>query len=351
MNLSWLLRVGIAALFLLSASAKLYPGPTTALATFEAKQLLPMGLPEAIAPYLSRLLIIIELWMGVALLQSNYLKRLVVPAAFALLFLFSAHLSYELAVLGGGDENCGCFGQLIPMTPLQALLKNIVAMGLLGWLLKRLKQDAEDQSISALLLSFTTLGMFIFAAAPVQFASPDAAEHRATAAATSSSPGGPAPEAGAHPPGDPEGPTPVVSKFSGFPQYIPREFQIDRDKKILCLLAPSCDHCRDAIQTLTRMRDEVPGFPPLHIVFMDEAAEEIPEVFELAGREYPYRVASVVDFWKIIDFSRDTPGVVYLWNGHVRYFADGIGDNAFDADALKASLMEPASSTGLSPSP
>ncbi len=343
MALSWLLRIVIAALFLLSAVAKLYPGPTTALATFEAKQLLPMGFSEAVAPYLSRLLIITELSVGVALLLSHYLKRLVVPIAAALLFVFSLHLSYGLASLDGGGENCGCFGQLIPMTPLQALIKNITAMGILFWLFKRLKPDPEDQRISPHLLVFTTLGMVIFAAAPVQLASPNAGRHNSTAVhpvPPELAAAGEDLETSTGSPQPPHGPTSVVSAFSAFPQYIPQDFQIDRDRKLLCLFAPGCDHCRDAIKTLTRMREESPGLPPLHIVFMDEATEEIPAFFKQAGHTYSYRVAPVVDFWKMIDFSRDTPGVAYLWNGNIRYFADGTGDNAFNAEDLKASLTQ-----------
>ena len=349
MSLSWLLRIVIAALFLLSAVAKLYPGPTTALATFEAKQLLPMGFSEGVAPYLSRLLIITELSVGVALLRPHYLKRLVVPIAAAILFVFSLHLSYGLASLDGLGENCGCFGQLIPMTPLQALIKNITAMGLLFWLFKRLTPDPENQRLSPHLLIFTTLGMVIFAAAPVQLASPSAGQHNSTAVhtvppssrlLTPELAAGQDLETSTRSPQPPHGPTSVVSAFSAFPQYIPEDFQIDHDRKLLCLFAPGCDHCRDAIKTLTRMREESPEFPPLHIVFMDEATEEIPVFFEQAGHTYSYRVAPVADFWKMIDFSRDTPGVVYLWNGNIRYFADGTGDNAFNEEDLKASLTQ-----------
>ena len=86
------------------------------------------------------------------------------------------------------------------------------------------------------------------------------------------------------------------------------------------------------------MRVKDSNFPPVHIVFMDEGPELIPEFFEKAGRTYSYSVASVADFWKIIDFSRDTPGVVYLWNGNVRYFSDGINEKAFDKAKFKKEL-------------
>ena len=354
--LPWIIRAVVAALFVLSAIAKLYPGPTTALATFEAKQLIPMGFSELLAPYVSRFLIIAEFSIGVALLQSHFLKRFVLPAATLLLAVFSAHLAYDVLANGASGGNCGCFGQLIPMTPLQALLKNIIAMGMLGGLFKLLKKDPPGQQFLFNALIFTTIGMVVFAAAPVQFTSRAASVHNAGAIHSDfSSPqkfnppehstpttAGPtaetkSPEAKTK---TPRGPEAVVSTFSAFPQYVPEEVQIDKGKKILCLFAPGCDHCSEALKKLTAMRNEIDGFPPVHIVFMDEEPEKIPGVFEFAGRTYSYRVAPVAEFWKIIDFSRDTPGVVYLWNGNIRYFADGIDDNAFDEKSLKAALIE-----------
>ena len=38
--------------------------------------------------------------------------------------IFSIHLSTKLLEPG----NCGCFGDLIPMTPLKALVKNIITL-------------------------------------------------------------------------------------------------------------------------------------------------------------------------------------------------------------------------------
>ena len=45
-NISWILRIIISALFLLSAVAKLYPSPYFAISTFEVKQLYPLGFSE-----------------------------------------------------------------------------------------------------------------------------------------------------------------------------------------------------------------------------------------------------------------------------------------------------------------
>ena len=78
--LTWSLRIIVAALFIVSALAKLSKGhlldsPYFAISTFEVKQLYPMGFSEGFAPYFSRILIGIELALGLLLLQNNWLRK------------------------------------------------------------------------------------------------------------------------------------------------------------------------------------------------------------------------------------------------------------------------------------
>ena len=70
-----LIQILIAFLFIISAIAKLYPSPYFAISTFEVKQLYPLGFSETVAPWFSRILIGIELALGVLILQNNYLKK------------------------------------------------------------------------------------------------------------------------------------------------------------------------------------------------------------------------------------------------------------------------------------
>ena len=79
-NISWILRLIISALFILSAVAKLYPSPYFAISTFEVKQLYPLGFSENFAPYFSRILIGIEFALGIAILLKDYLKKITIPA-------------------------------------------------------------------------------------------------------------------------------------------------------------------------------------------------------------------------------------------------------------------------------
>ena len=118
-QLVFALRLLISALFFLSAFAKLYPTPMYGITKiFEQGQLIPMGFSESLAPYFSRLIISVEFFFAITILFNNYLKKIVVPFAFIMIAIFSIHLTTQIF---GNAENCGCFGELIPMTPLEAL--------------------------------------------------------------------------------------------------------------------------------------------------------------------------------------------------------------------------------------
>lgn len=367
--LPWTIRIIIAILFLFSAVAKLYPSMLTALGTFEAKQLMPMGFSENWAPYFSRFLIGAEFAIGAAILQPHFLKRFVVPVAVLLLVVFCGQLTYDIYMNGPNAGNCGCFGTLMPMTPLEALIKNIIAIGLLAYLFTLLPSDGANQRFANLMVIFLAFSLFLFAFAPIQLSKVSSTGQSQLPVNTDFPNTDVVPGMDMKPdpaiinPGkkdskikiddpkkvDPEkakepekvsGPTKVTSRFSAFTNYIPNEVNIDEGKKILCLFAPGCEHCRETAKQLTEMRSQIKDFPPIHIVFMDEEPEVIPDFFKFAGRTYSYRVAPVVDFWKIIEYSRDTPGVVYLWNGNIRYFSDGINEKAFDKKKFKEELMK-----------
>ena len=147
--LPWTIRITVSFLFLLSAVAKLYPSPYFALATFEVQQLYPMGFSEDLAAYFSRTLIGVELALGILLLLPFYLKRIVIPATALMLLIFIIHLTIEILTVGN-KGNCGCFGSLMPMTPLQAVIKNIISIGLLAVLYKMYKAEDKKQFLPML---------------------------------------------------------------------------------------------------------------------------------------------------------------------------------------------------------
>ena len=346
-NIAWGIRYVIAFLFLLSAVAKLYPSPYFAISTFEVKQLYPMGFSEGFAPYFSRILIGIEFALGLLILQKNFLRTAVIPSTILLLAVFTTHLTIVTFVSGGNSGNCGCFGSLLPMTPIEAIIKNAVAMGLLVWLFIILPKTGEKTH------NFWVLTTVIFAAilamfmiAPIQpienqftvsepevtvvdSLSPESGhvfDTTTTVAVTAKDTVKKVVEVNGKETAKTE-PTEPSKKKSGYAHYFSH---IDKGRKTLCFFVPGCDHCRVAAKELTELRKTNTNFPEISVIFMNEEADLIPDFFKEAGAEYPYKIIEVIPFWKVLGSGKDTPGVKYLWNGNEYKYYWGITDNKFD---------------------
>lgn len=342
----------MAFMFLLSAVAKLYPSPNLALPTFEVKQLIPMGFSETSAAYFSRILIGCELALGILLLQKNYFKRLVIPMSFLMLLVFSIHLSYEIST-SGNSGNCGCFGALLPMTPVQALIKNIIGMGLLAVLYRKTSKENDRLNFSFLAaITFASI-LGVFLVGPMQRkSSADTAEELMqemkmtepeTSSKTIESDKNEKPETPTADPKDQGGKTEKVSEEKPVPDepkakrsgFASQFGDIDKGRKILCFFAPGCDHCKETAKALTEMASKDPNFPEIKIIFMDEETELIPDFFAFAGRKYQFKILDVASFWTVLGGTKDTPGVFYLWNGNSVKEYDGINERAFKKEEFK----------------
>jgi hypothetical protein len=74
---------------------------------------------------------------------------------------------------------------------------------------------------------------------------------------------------------------------------------------------------------------------------MDEEADKIPEFFEYAGAKYPYKIIDIASFWKLLGNDKDTPGVLYLWNGNIIKDWNGINEKKFVGSELKKIVAKP----------
>ena len=357
--ISWTLRIVVSALFIVSALAKLSKGhlldsPYFAISTFEVKQLYPLGFSESFAPYFSRTLIGIEMALGLLLLQNNWLRKFVVPVTTLLLMVFIGHLSFVTFLSGGNTGNCGCFGELLPMTPIQAIMKNIVAVGLLAWLFYLLPKNAKDGNFWILTTVTLASILAMFMLAPIQpaenkFSVTEPAETVSDTVAVDTTQVKPEKAVITK---DSVKKTdeikaeikPVVDepkqKKSGYTQYFK---DIDTGRRTLCFFVPGCDHCRLAAKELTELRKTNKNFPEISIVFMNEEADLIPDFFKEAGAEYPYKIIEIIPFWKVLGSGKDTPGVKYLWNGNEMKYYWGITDNKFNPDDYQKLINKPYS--------
>ena len=348
-TISWIIRVIISALFIVSAFAKLYPSPYFAISTFEVKQLYPLGFSEGFAPYFSRILIGIEFALGIAILINHHIKKITIPATILLLVVFIVQLAYE-TFFSGNSGNCGCFGELIPMTPVEAIIKNIIAVGLLVWLLKLLPSDGKSNIW--VLFTIVLLGILsLFMLAPMQsktkqidnsfFNEDDVLGTEIDTTLSTVIPTFEKLIEAENSKTEAEAlkeevkidePKPVKSNYTSYFK------NIDKDKKILCFFAPGCDHCQETAKELHQMKLKDPSFPNVYIIFMDEEVDKIPEFFKIAGTKYPFQVIDIISFWTVLGNNRDTPGVKYLWNGNEIKFYDGINENKFNGSELKKTI-------------
>mgnify|MGYP006084331935 FL=1 len=315
----WLIRIVVSLLFLVSAYAKVYHEPSAyfSITTFEAKQLVPLGFSSEISSYLSRILIALEFSIGILILLPFYLKRIVVPLTVFVLAAFSIHLALQI-YLTGNSGNCGCFGTLLPMTPLEAILKNIFAIGLLV-ILNRLIPNDRSKKIEIFygFLVYLLFVIGIMVLIPIKSSDNVSFEFNQTQDLQDSIN---------------KGPLQMKSEFS---QTLPFA---DNGRVILCFFAPGCDHCRAAVRSIDSLSKLVENFPKVEIIFMEEEVEKIPEFFEYAGSEYHYIVLDISTFYDVLTWERDTPGIFYMWNGNILKEFNGTNEKSYNSEELRKSL-------------
>ena len=302
-NLTLIARILISALFLLSAVAKLYPTPLYGITkVFEEGQLIPMGFSSDFAPFLSRLIIGFEFFIAFAILQTHYIKKLVVPSTILLVSVFCVDLAID--IFGGVDDNCGCFGQLIPMTPIEAFIKNIFTILILLYIYRNVS-DKENSNFLLLFNGYLIIAVLMFSLLPI---------------ATNSS----------------------SKQVSSFSSYVDADFDINNGKKVLCFFDAGCEHCMDAAKSLTELASNTQSFPDVHIIFSDTEAEKIPEFLNNSGSNFSYQVMpfynpddEINSYLEVLGFEYENPVVIYYNNGNQMRFYDGTGSNEYDPNDFK----------------
>lgn len=346
-HLPLIVRILVSALFLLSAVAKSFP-----IWAFE-KQLVDLGIIDwCYAPHLARLIIALETAIAIAILQKHYLKTFVIPVTIILLIGFCAHLCIQMVEHGAMNGNCGCFGQLIPMTPLEAFIKNVITILMLVYLYRNVenKPKGENKFVVILFIYFLSafLMFFFFPFCPCsktktpEIIVPQIISDTTTtdslkidSAAVKDTSKGKGIEIVKQKDSVKKievdlGPTKTVSKFAIYNNFSGKSVNLDEGKKIVCLFVPGCDHCRDAAKELAILKKKY-NLPPIYILFMDEETFKIPEFFTETKSNFPYFVMSDIPaFFKLLGNKATTPGINYLWNGNIIKAYQGIEDQKFN---------------------
>jgi hypothetical protein len=111
-------------IFIFSAYTKIYP-----IEPFEYTFVDLHLSTWLMAPFVARLLIGFEFLIGALLILNIALKRFTYKIGVITLLVFCVYLILQL-IISGNKGNCGCFGTTIYMSPLNALLKNVLMLAL-----------------------------------------------------------------------------------------------------------------------------------------------------------------------------------------------------------------------------
>ncbi len=246
--------------FLFSAAAKLWDINTFRWALIDA------GIEDnRLAAWGARIFAGGEAVIGILLLLRIAARRIALPAAAALLLIFSVYLG-KMLLESGNAGDCGCFGDWLPMAPGPALLKNaflLLAIGLLfrirGW-----REWSRSRALAGgLLILGTALPLFML------------------------------------PPVNDKGEQLELQKLTAAPAGLLQ------GRKVIAFMSLGCPHCREAARRFGIMMQHNPALPVTLILsgteaeaadfFAESKAGHVPHLFEpspdvfvaLAGRYVP----------------------------------------------------------------
>lgn len=247
-----------------------------------------LHLSQTLSAIAARFFIGLEASLGLLLALNIFgYKRWVLKSSLALLLIFSVHLVY-LLITQGNDVNCGCMGNIAPMSPGISLLKNAAMIaGLLALLrLYRTKEDALPHDGPVLHIAGFALTAIIIAVPFFVF---------------------PAKKQLVMP----------LSKLYTTSRSEHPVAELRKGKHILCFMSLSCEHCRHAATIIAQMKKNNPSLPFYFALAggKDSTRAERFQSFmeETKAQDIPYHFLGEKDFIEMVQLSGSSGVPVMLW--------------------------------------
>lgn len=281
-NLADILRIILSVTFLISAYSKIInPGSVEVI-------LIDQGIvsDRITAAYIIRLFIGLEFAIGILFLFPYYLKSITIPLTFILLIFFSGYLGYSGFILGE-KENCGCFGEMLKMSPVESILKNILLMILVVILFVK-GNDIRKKiflPIAVVPLVFAT----VFIISPIR----DVSEF----------------------------------KFSKF-IYFEGAGRVDltSGEKIVAVFSLDCEHCQQTASEIADLQRNENNLPELYVLFFSEGNVTVDLFNSITHSNFPYHMIDANDFFSLI--GNQPPRIYWLRNGKVeKYWDDNVAES------------------------
>ena len=233
-----------------------------------------------IAAFLTRLLIGFELALGLLIFQPYYLKKIIIPVAIGLLVVFTFYLLYTGIILGD-KENCGCFGEMIKMTPVETIFKNIILLIIAIALYKKVKLGKTKKvlPVTITILAF----LLVFLIVPIKNVKDFQFEKYTT--------------------------------FKGYGRV-----DLLEGDYLLAVFNLDCDHCQEAATVIWELKEQYWEIPEMFVLFYEEGDFTIDNFTEVTNSDFPYSMINEITFFDLIGNS--PPRIYWLSSGEIREMWD-----------------------------
>ena len=273
--------------FIASGLTKLYP-----IEPFELT-LVDVGLSDWLfAPFFARILIAVELFLGIAILFNTKYIRLVIQSTLGLTSFFTFYLLL-LWAFRGNDMNCGCFGQFLLLTPIESIFKNLLLIILINAVLKnQLIYSRKIIWAYPILFVFSFTLPFVLNTISFKQIKEDTALY----------------------------PYPFQIELVSNDQLNELGIVWDENEYLLAFFSSSCQHCKNAAQKLA-IEERKFEFPKVK-VFIKGTPEEVASFFKESNASFPFIITNEADIIKLTKGSFPTFYLVKNGKVHKKWVGD-----------------------------
>ena len=219
-----------------------------------------------IAAYLARFFIGLEFALGFLMLLPFYIKQLM-QFTFFLLGGFTLHLIYLWSI--GDTDNCGCFWEMISMTPEQSIIKNIIMLAIALAVFKTAETKKIKKTIPVVFSVVTIISMWIILPIPNHNEFP----------------------------------------FDSFTHFETRgRVDLSSGEKLVAIFNLDCEHCQETANELAKLKRSVKNFPEFYVLYFQEGSTSVEDFESITQSSFPYDLIEVNTFFDLIG---DSPPRVY----------------------------------------
>ncbi len=271
-----ILRIAFGSVFIFSAYTKLIsPGIVEVT-------LIEQGLfvyRDAAAVFV-RLLIGIEFSLGILYILNCELKRIVIPSSLIFLIASTLYLFYTGYILKDMD-NCGCFGDVIPMSPLESIIKNIILLALIFYFIK-LNPDNKNNILVVFFTVFLTISL-VFIVLPLK--------------------------------------SYEDFKFGDITSFVGKgRVDLTEGEKFIVILNTECEHCQELAKELSSLKSNQAISSKIFALLFSEGNISVDSFKLLTKFDYPYYRIDIDKFFDLIGTS--PPRIYWLKDGIVKEYWD-----------------------------